>query len=113
MFFVFFFGKSFWTCVFVFWHLSFGEIVLHGDSTTAALISKNNVFLICFILNGVFCFSNLISWQGIRHLLSILYGKNSCSLRIRHFCRLFFCKIVLDVCFYILSSLCWRSRFVL
>src|SRR5262245_23773173 len=31
----------------------FGEIAMHGDSTTVELFYKNNVFLICFILKSV------------------------------------------------------------
>src|SRR5215510_12925842 len=60
--------------------LSFGvflffEIALHGDSTTVEITHKNNVFLICFILNGVSFLREKISWEGIRHLLSFLYRK--------------------------------------
>src|SRR5215510_14153888 len=72
---VFSFEKSFWMGAFVIWRLSFVEIALHGDSTTVEIISKNNVFLVCFILNGVSFLRQKISWEGIRHLLSFLYRK--------------------------------------
>src|SRR5262245_58923806 len=62
--------------VLVIWHLSFVVIALHGDSTTVAIISKNNVFLICFIFNGVSFFLQKISRLGIQHLLSFSYRKN-------------------------------------
>src|SRR5262245_48090267 len=69
------FEKSFWIGAFVIWRISFFEIALHGDSTTVEIISKNNVFLICFLLNGVSFLWQKISWEGIRHLLSFLYRK--------------------------------------
>src|SRR5215510_8291499 len=58
---------------FVICRLSFVEIAGHGDSTTVEITHKNNVFLICFILNGVSFLLQKISWEGIRHLLSFLY----------------------------------------
>src|SRR5215475_9697226 len=50
--------------VFVIWRLSFVEIVMHGDSTTVAIISKNNVLVICFTFNGVSFFfgKKFIGW---------------------------------------------------
>src|SRR5262245_16909070 len=60
---------------FFIWRLSFFEIALHGDSTTVEIISKNKVFLICLIFYCVSFLLQKISWEGIRHLLSFLYGK--------------------------------------
>src|SRR5262245_2004318 len=70
---VFSFEKSFWMGAFVIWRFSFVEIALHGDSTAGEITSKNNVFLICSILNGVSFLLQKISWEDNRHLYSFLY----------------------------------------
>src|SRR5262245_48024603 len=60
-----------WAFFFI-WRLCFVEIVMHGYSTTVAIISKNNILLICFIFNGVSIFLQKFSRQGVRHLLIFL-----------------------------------------
>src|SRR5262245_28229118 len=87
---IFSFEKSFWMGVFVIRRLSFVEIVLHWDSTTVEIISKNNVFLICFTLNGVSLHLQKISREGIRHFIEFFVQKKTRSMRIRHLCHFFF-----------------------
>src|SRR5215510_4928893 len=104
---IFSFEKSFWMGAFVIWRLSFIEIALQGDSTTVEIISKNNVFLICFILNGVSFLRQKISWEGIRHLLSFLYRKKlvPCAFVI-------YAIFSFEKSFWIGAFLIWRISFV-
>src|SRR5215510_8406061 len=104
---VFSFEKAFWMGAFVIWRLSFVEIALHGDSTTVEIISKNNVFLICFIINGVSFLLQKISWEGIRHLFSFFYRKKlvPCAFVI-------FAVFSFEKSFWMGAFVIWRLSFV-
>src|SRR5262245_3903346 len=92
------------------WRFYFVEITLHRDSTTVAIISKNNVFLICFIFNGVSFLPQNISREGIRHLLSFLYRKKLVSCTFVIFAIFSFLKSFLIGIFFILPFYFCRNR---
>src|SRR5262245_57797171 len=83
---VFCLDKSFYTRISIVLKFFFGEIAMHGDSTTISLFFKNNVLVIRFILNVVSFVWNKFLGKAICNY-AIFSRKSTPSMPIHRLCR--------------------------